>query len=188
MKTEDQVSHYLESVREPKQSDMRRLHSAILEMNPGCRLWFLDGKDESGKVVSNPSIGYGTLSKQYANGKTKEMFQAGISANSTGLSVYIMGIDDKKYLQEKYGDSLGKANVTGYCIKFKALKDINLGTLKKAIQDGIEQTRAQSGNRGCLAPSPHTTLHAGPHRAVHEQEAHDTFRHSRGRASTACGC
>ena len=142
MKTEDQISRYLEALPEPKQSDMRRLHGAILEMNPGCKLWFLDGKDESGKVVSNPSIGYGTLGKQYANGKTKEVFQAGISANSAGLSVYIMGMDDKTYLQRKYGGSIGKANVTGYCIKFKALKDIDLDTLKEAIQDGIEQTRA----------------------------------------------
>jgi len=142
MTAESQISHYLETLLEPKQSDMRKLHGAILEMNPGCRLWFLDGRDESGKVVSNPCIGYGTLGKRYANGKTKEIFQAGISANSSGLSVYIMGIDDKKYLQDKYGASIGKANVTGYCIKFKALKDISLDTLKKAIQDGIEQTRA----------------------------------------------
>lgn len=142
MTTEDQISRYLDSVPEPKQSDMRTLHSAILQMNPGCKLWFLDGKDESGRVVSNPGIGYGTLSKQYVNGKTREMFQTGISANSAGLSVYIMGLDDKKYLQKNYGSSIGKANVTGYCIKFKALKDINLDTLQQAIQDGIQQTRA----------------------------------------------
>jgi len=142
MTTEDRINRYLGAIPEPKQSDMRKIHSVILEMNPGCKLWFLDGRDKSGKVVSNPSIGYGTLSKQYANGKTKESFQAGISANSAGLSVYVMGIDDKKYLQEKYGDSIGKANVTGYCIKFTALKDINLDTLKKAVQDGIEKTRA----------------------------------------------
>ncbi|MBD8879542.1 DUF1801 domain-containing protein [Rhodanobacter sp. 7MK24] len=142
MTTKAQISRYLEALPEPKQSDMRMLHGAILDMNPGCKLWFLDGKDESGKIVSNPCIGYGTLGKQYANGKTKEVFQAGISANSAGLSVYIMGMDDKKYLQDTYGDSIGKANVTGYCIKFKALKDIDLDTLKKAIQDGIEKTRA----------------------------------------------
>lgn len=142
MATKDQISRYLEAIPEPKKSDMRKLHSAILKMNPGCKLWFIDGKDESGKVVSNPSIGYGSFSKQYTNGATKEMFQAGISANSAGLSVYIMGMDDRKYLQKKYGNSIGKANVTGYCIKFKALKDINLDTLKEAIQDGIQQTRA----------------------------------------------
>ncbi|MBD8900436.1 DUF1801 domain-containing protein [Rhodanobacter sp. DHG33] len=140
MPAEDQISRYLEAVPEPKQSDMRRLHSTILEMNPGCKLSFFDGKDESGKVVSNPNIGYGALDKQYANGKTKELFQIGISANSAGLSVYIMGMDDKTYLQKKFGDSIGKASVTGYCIKFKALKDIDLDTLKEAIQDGMKQT------------------------------------------------
>ncbi len=138
----DQVNRYLESIPEPKQTDMRRLHGVILEMNPGCKLWFLDGKDESGKAVSNPNIGYGTLSKKYADGKIKEFYQAGISANSTGLSVYIMGMDDKKHLQEKYAHAIGRASVTGYCIKFKALKDIDLDILKAAIQDGMERTRA----------------------------------------------
>ena len=142
MPLDDQISCYLESIPEPKQADMRRLHDAILEMNAGCKLWFLDGKNESGKVVSNPNIGYGTLRKKYADGRTKDFFQAGISANSTGLSVYIMGIDDKKYLQEKYAPAIGRASITGYCIKFKALKDIDLEILKQAIQDGIERTRA----------------------------------------------
>ncbi|MGA9342316.1 MAG: hypothetical protein WBV61_08285 [Rhodanobacteraceae bacterium] len=142
MGLDDQINRYLESIPEPKQADMRRLHSAILEMNKGCKLWFLDGKDKKGKVVSNPNIGYGTLSKKYADGKTKEFYQAGISANSTGLSVYIMGIDDKNYLQGKYVHAIGKASITGYCIKFKALKDIHMDILKEAIQDGIERTRA----------------------------------------------
>jgi hypothetical protein len=142
MALDDQINRYLESLPELKQIDMRRLHGAILEMNPGCKLWFLDGKDENGKVVSNPNIGYGTLNKKYADGITKEFYQAGISANSTGLSVYIMGIDDKKYLPEKYTHAIGKASITGYCIKFKALKDIDFDVLKQAIQDGINRTRA----------------------------------------------
>lgn len=142
MALDDQINRYLESVPEPKQTDMRRLHSAILEMNPGCKLWFLNGKDESGKVVSNPSIGYGTLSKKYADGKSKEFYQTGISANSAGLSLYIMGINDKKYLQEMYASAIGKASITGYCIKFKALKDIDLDILKNAIQDGMERMNA----------------------------------------------
>jgi hypothetical protein len=142
MTTEDRVARHLAAIPEPGQGDMRRLHGVILAMNPGCKVWFLDGKDASGKVVSNPGIGYGTFDKQYANGKTREMFQAGISANSAGLSIYIMGIDGKKYLQEKYGGSIGKAEVGGYCIKFRALADINLDILEKAIQEGIERTRA----------------------------------------------
>jgi hypothetical protein len=142
MTVEDRITRYFETLPESKQRDMRRLHDVIMEMNPGCQLWFSDGTDGNGKVVSNPSIGYGALSRQYANRTNKELFRVGISANSTGLSVYIMGLDDKKHLQETYGDSIGKATVTGYCIKFKSLKDIHLDTLEEAIQDGMHQTRA----------------------------------------------
>ncbi|MEO7522440.1 MAG: hypothetical protein ABIT58_00020, partial [Ferruginibacter sp.] len=73
-------------------------------------------------------------------GSTKQFYQIGISGNTTGISVYIMGLEDKKYLPETYGKTIGKASVTGYCIKFKTLKDINLDKLKDAIRYGVEQT------------------------------------------------
>ena len=50
---------------------------------------------------------------KYADGKTKEFYQIGISANTTGISVYIMGIADKKYLLETYAKTIGKASITG---------------------------------------------------------------------------
>jgi hypothetical protein len=54
-----------------------------------------------------------------------------------------MGVNDKKYLAETFGKELGKATVTGYCIKFKTLTDIKIDVLKAAIQCGIEQTSIQ---------------------------------------------
>ena len=60
--------------------------------------------------------------------------------NTTGLSVYIMGIQVKKYLPETYGKIIGKASVTGYCIKFKTFKDINIDILEVAIRDGVKQS------------------------------------------------
>lgn len=45
-----------------------------------------------------------------------------------------MGLDDKKYLPDTYGKLIGKASVTGYCIKFKSLMDINMDILAKAIR------------------------------------------------------
>jgi len=74
----------------------------------------------------------------YADGKTREFYQIGLSANTTGISVYILGIKDKKYLAETYGKKIGKASVSGYCIKFKALKDIDIETLEAAIRYGVE--------------------------------------------------
>ena len=74
---------------------------------------------------------------KYANGKSRESFQIGVSGNKTGISVYILGLKDKKYLAKTYGKKLGKASVTGYCIRFKALKDINIDTLEAVIRYGL---------------------------------------------------
>ena len=135
MNLQEQIKNYIASQAEPKRSDLQELHDAILRLSPACRLWFLDGKDSEGKTVSNPNIGYGSQTMKYADGTTREFYQIGLSANKTGISVYIMGIEDKNYLAETYGKDLGKASVTGYCIRFRSLKDINLDILTAAIRD-----------------------------------------------------
>ena len=143
MTVQKQIQEYIAAQPEPKRTEMQELHHLVLALMPAGKLWFLDGKDEKGKIVSNPNIGYGSQTMHYANGKTREFYQIGLSANTTGISVYIMGVDDKKYLAETFGPDLGKASVTGYCIKFKKLADINLSVLKAAIQYGIAQTSTQ---------------------------------------------
>jgi len=140
MNIKEQIKQYITDQPEPKRSDMQELHRIILKIMPGCKLWFLDGKNSENKIVSNPNIGYGLQTMKYADDKTKEFYQIGLSANTTGISVYILGIDDKKYLANTFAKKLGKASVTGYCIKFKALKDINLDILEAAIQFGIKES------------------------------------------------
>ena len=141
MNVKEQIKQYITSQPEPKQSEMQELLRLILETMPKFKLWFLDGKDDKGKIVSNPNIGYGSYTIKYADGTTREFYQIGLSANKTGISVYILGIDDKKYLVKTYGEKIGKASVTGYCIKFKTLKDINIDILEAAIRYGVEATR-----------------------------------------------
>lgn len=140
MDVKEQIKKYIDSQPEPKQSDMLELHKVILKTLPGCKLWFDTGKDSTGKTVSNPNIGYGLYTIKYADGKTKDFFQIGISANTTGISVYVLGIRDKTYLAKTYGKKIGKASVTGYCIKFKTLKDINIDTLKEAMLYGVKDS------------------------------------------------
>lgn len=140
MNVKEQVKIYIDSQDEPKRSDIQALHQHILQVLPKGKLWFLDGKDDKGKVITNPNIGYGQFTKHYKNGSTKEFYQIGISGNTTGISVYIMGLEDKKYLPNTFGKTIGKASVTGYCIKFKKLEDIDLDALDEAIRYGIEQT------------------------------------------------
>ena len=141
MNVQEQIKKYITSQPEPKRSDMQALHKFILQVLPGSKLWFLDGKNSEGKTVSNPNIGYGFYSIKYADGTTKEFYQIGLSANTTGISVYILGLKDKTYLAQTFGKKLGKASVTGYCIKFKNLKDINLDILETAIRYGVEQSK-----------------------------------------------
>ena len=143
MTIQEQIQQYIANQHEPKRSEMESLHHKILEIHPTGKLWFLDGKDANGKTVSNPNIGYGLQTIKYKDGKTREFYQVGLSANTTGISVYIVGIEDKKFLSETYGKDLGKANITGYCIKFKTLKDINIEVLEKAIQFGFEPREAK---------------------------------------------
>src|SRR4051812_40849750 len=130
MNVQAQIKKYIASQPEPKRSDAQSLHGIILEVMPACKLWFLDGKNSEGKTVSNPNIGYGSQLMKYADGSTREFYQIGLTATTSGISVYIMGIEDKKYLAETFGKQLGKASVTGYCIKFKTLKDIDTDVLK----------------------------------------------------------
>ena len=147
MNVQEQIEAYITSQPEPKRSDMQELHRIILQVMPACKLWFLDGKNSENKTVSNPNIGYGSHTIKYADarpdgrggrGTTREFYQIGLSANKTGISVYILGINDKTYLAQTYGKELGKASVSGYCIRFKTLRDINIEILQAAIQYGVE--------------------------------------------------
>ena len=138
MNVREQIEEYIASQPEPKRIEMHALHERILHILPDCKLWFEDGKNSENKTVSNPNIGYGSYTIKYADGTTRDFFRIGISANKTGISVYILGIKDKAYLAQTYGKDLGKATVTGYCIKFKTLKDINIDILEAAIRFGFD--------------------------------------------------
>ncbi|PQJ12247.1 hypothetical protein CJD36_000370 [Flavipsychrobacter stenotrophus] len=138
MNVQKQIDGYIASQPEPKRGEMQVLHDRILHVLPGCKLWYETGVNSEGKTVSNPNVGYGSYTIKYADGSTRDFFRIGLSANTTGISVYILGIADKKYLTDTYREKLGKATITGYCIKFKKLKDINIDVLEAAIKYGGE--------------------------------------------------
>lgn len=139
MDVQAQIDGYIASQPEAKRRDMATVHRVVLEIAPASRLWFLDGKNEAGKTVSNPNIGYGFQVIDYADGGTRDFYRIGLSANTSGISVYIIGIADKAHLAREYGGRIGKASVTGYCIKFKRLADIDLAVLADAIRYGLER-------------------------------------------------
>ena len=137
MDVAQQIEGHLDSQPEPKQTDLRELHALVLADFPAARLWFTDGTNEAGKVVANPNVGYGGYTITYADGSTREFYRIGLSANTAGISVYVLGLDDKTFLKRTYGDTIGKASVTGYLIRFKRLADIDVDVLRAAIRHGL---------------------------------------------------
>ena len=145
MNVQEQIKKHITSQPEPKRSDMQELHRLTLQLLPACKLWFLDGKNSENKTIANPTIGYGVHIIKYADRTTKEFFQIGLGANKTGISVYILGIKDRAYLAKTYGKKLGNANVSGYCLRFKTLKDINIDVLEAAIRYGVGPQNGSGG-------------------------------------------
>lgn len=137
MTVREQIDSYIEAQAPAKRAELRDLDQRILAIAPGAQLWFLDGRDETGKVVSNPNIGYGTETLVYADGGSRLFYKLGLSANTAGLSVYVMGLKDKTYLSQTYGARLGKAKVTGYCIKFRTVKDVDLAVFEALVADAL---------------------------------------------------
>lgn len=135
------ITAHIASLPESKSSELFVLYQRISALFKNDQLWFDDGKNSDGKVVTNPTIGFGNLQLETVKGKTKDVFQVGLSAHSIGISVYIIGLKDKTLLNQFIGNKLGKAKITGYCINFKSLKDIDLEVLLNAIQFGISQVK-----------------------------------------------
>jgi len=137
MGVHEQIEAYIAGQSPAKSEELRNLHRRFLAISPGARLWFLDGRNGAGKVVSNPNIGYGSETIAYADGDTRDFYKIGLSANASGISVYVMGLKDKTYLPGTYGPRLGKAKVTGYCIRFKSVKDVDLGVLDEIVAEAL---------------------------------------------------
>jgi hypothetical protein len=145
MDVREQIDGYIGAQSPAKSEELRDLHRRILAISPDAQLWFLDGRDDSGKVVSNPNIGYGSQTLSYADGNSRAFYKIGLSANTSGLSVYVMGLKDKTYLSETYGARLGKAKVTGYCISFRSVKDLDLGVLEEVVAVALGPRAAGGG-------------------------------------------
>ncbi len=136
---QSQIQSHFENLENAKSFELQQLHKFIVTINPTCKLWFDYGINDEGKVVTNPTIGYGLQTLHYAKGETKEFFQIGICATTTGISIYLIGIKDKNILKETFAPSIGKATITGYCVKYKRFSELTPESLTKLILFGFSE-------------------------------------------------
>jgi hypothetical protein len=132
-----QIKTFISSQIPSKQQDLLLLNELLLHLMPEAKRTFFDGLNEEGKVVANPTIGYGERTLYYADGSSKDSFRIGVSANKTGISIYLIGLEDHDYLKKHFADKMGKASVSAYCIRFKSLKDLDFDVLREALLYGV---------------------------------------------------
>lgn len=131
------IKSYLDSLPENTKEELTFFHQQVLEKYPNCRIWFLDGKDASGKVISNPNMGYGSITLPTKTNINREFYKLGISANSKGFSIYFMGLTDRNLIQNHLGHFFPNSKITGYCLNLKSIKKVELAILDKLIQFGM---------------------------------------------------
>lgn len=99
---------------------------------------FFDGKNASGKIVTNPTYGFGKLVQSNVN-RGNPTFQLGVSANSAGITLSFIGIRNHINLSELC-HGIGNASITKYCIKFKSFNDLDEIVLLEAIKTIVNIT------------------------------------------------
>jgi hypothetical protein len=119
------MQSYLQKLPRSKQQELQEFIRIVAQVAPQEMATFYDGKDKEGKVVTNGTIGFGSYIHHFSDGRVEQLYRIGISPNATGFSIYVLGLKDKEILKQRFANSLGKAKVTGYCIKFKSLKDLD---------------------------------------------------------------
>ena len=119
-------------------SEIQQIHSLILSLMPNGKLHFESGVSDNGKIIHNPTLCYGELDLPLSGGKTRKTFQIGLTSNATGLSIHVMGLRNKCSLKELMGHNIGKASITGYCLRMKTINDISLEALSEGLTKAIQ--------------------------------------------------
>lgn len=121
---------YLESLEEPRKTELRTLHKLIRETIP----------EEKPHIMSG-MIGYGTYHYKYASGREGDWSIIALSSRKNYISLYACAAKDGKYVAESYKEKLPKADIGKSCIRFKKIADIDLSILQQIIRESIEVVR-----------------------------------------------
>ena len=98
MDISEPVEAYLASQPEPKQADLRLLHARILTEFPRAGCGSPTARTRTARSWPTPTSATACYTISYADGSSREFYRIGLSANTTGISVYVLGLDDKTYL------------------------------------------------------------------------------------------
>jgi Domain of unknown function (DU1801) len=121
-KTARTPAEYLKELKEPRRSDVAKLHSLIRKNAPKLK-----------PRIQAGMLAYGSLRLRYASGRELDWFKIGVASNAGYISLYA-GCDDGA-VSERYREQLPKAKIGKCCVRFKRLADLDLRVLAQLIRD-----------------------------------------------------
>lgn len=123
-------SAYLASIPAARRGEVRRVHQLIRKAVPGLR-----------PVVRSGMIGYGPFHYRYATGREGDTAIVGLAERKNGMSLYVLGWKDGRYLAEAWGPRLGKADCGRSCVRFRTLDDLDEKALTALLREAARTAK-----------------------------------------------
>jgi hypothetical protein len=113
---------YIESLEEPRKSQIRALHELIVETVPQLTPYI-----ESGM------LGYGKYHYKYQSGREGDSCIIGLASQKNYISIYICA--QGQGLAQLYRAKLPKADIGKACIRYRKFQDIDFETLRQLFKE-----------------------------------------------------
>jgi uncharacterized protein DUF1801 len=135
----DEALAHIESLPEPRRSQMRRLHSVLLEALPDAdvRMWAYGG----------PMIGYGTYAYSNSKGPAGDWFSVGLASRKNYISLFSMAMADGRHFVETVHHRFPGTKTGKSCINITKPELIE----DAAVRDLATETWAQFRDGSLLA-------------------------------------
>jgi hypothetical protein len=124
-------SPYLDTLDEPRRSDVARLHELVHATLPELEVHATDQR-----------LGYGPFHYRYATGREGDDFHVSIVSRKTGVSLYVLSTTGDRYVPELFADRLPKASVGKSCVRMKRIDDVDAGVLAELLKKAGEHPPA----------------------------------------------
>lgn len=118
------VNEYLDSLEEPRKTEIKRLHELIRKSAPTLEPTILSGM-----------LGYGKYHYKYPSGREGDTATVSLASQKNYISLYACSIVDGNYVAEKYRARLPKASIGKSCIRFKKLEAVDLDVIAELVKD-----------------------------------------------------
>lgn len=142
LRTKRNIAKFIDGLPQAVRADVQSLDEVIAPIMDGLPKALFVGKFWGG--TDQEIIGYGVHTSVRPNGTEVEWFHVGLAVQKNYLSMYVNAVEDRQYLSEKYGASLGKVKVGKASLSFKSVADIDL----EKLRDLITKARAIADQAG----------------------------------------